>query len=194
MTIVRSIGVIVVALAVTVTNLWASGPVGIYGVVERLVFEPNEASPERVQLWGAFMFVQGGGSQAGLTTSSAARGYLYFRLPQPSNRPVTPAMIEQVKREWADLAAVAGTGDAVGFGLWGFIGPFPTSADYDPTATRPFLLEAAPRGGARTDLRVRPASEPPSGPTTYQVDAGVIRLTPDGSHAAIVAALQEALR
>ena len=39
--------------------LKASGPLGIYGIVEKVVFEPNEQAPERIQLWGAFAYVDG---------------------------------------------------------------------------------------------------------------------------------------
>ena len=37
--------------------LVASGPAGIYGVVSKVVFEPNDAAPERIQIWGAFTLV-----------------------------------------------------------------------------------------------------------------------------------------
>ena len=32
----------------------ASDPTGIYGFVDRVVFEPNDTTPERVQVWGGF--------------------------------------------------------------------------------------------------------------------------------------------
>jgi len=40
--------------------LIASGPVGFYAVIEKVVFEPDEKAPERMQLWGAFAVVDGG--------------------------------------------------------------------------------------------------------------------------------------
>jgi hypothetical protein len=57
----------------------ASGPLGIYGIIEKVVLEPDGAPPERIQLWGAFAYVEGGSGQS-LTVSPAVRGYLYFRL------------------------------------------------------------------------------------------------------------------
>jgi len=62
-----------------------SGMIGVFGIIERATFEPNEQNPERVQLWGAFSFVDRGfvlssrPDQAG-PFSPPARGYLYFVL------------------------------------------------------------------------------------------------------------------
>ena len=67
-------------LLVAAMPLTASGPLGIYGIVERVVMEPNEKAPERIQVWGAFAYVDGMAGE-GLTVSAAKRGYLYFRLP-----------------------------------------------------------------------------------------------------------------
>jgi hypothetical protein len=53
-----ALGVFVSLLAVG--DLTASGPVGIYGVIERVVFEPDESAAQRIQVWGAFAFVEGG--------------------------------------------------------------------------------------------------------------------------------------
>ena len=56
------------ALAVLVLfaagDLIASGPVGIYAMVDKVVFEPNDTAPERIQIWGAFALVDGGVSRA----------------------------------------------------------------------------------------------------------------------------------
>src|SRR5687768_10357820 len=68
-----------VVLVVGAVHLGASGPLGIYGIVEKVVFEPNEQSPERIQVWGAFAYVDGGVGSS-LTVSAPKRGYLYFRL------------------------------------------------------------------------------------------------------------------
>jgi hypothetical protein len=171
----------------------ASGPVGIYGIVEKVIFEPNEQAPERVQVWGAFAYADGTGGRA-LSISPAKRGYLYFRLPTVIPGSTEPSQVETVRKEWADLKAVAGTGQAIAFGSWGYIGDF---GRLDP-ATRPknppYLLERAPRGGEATDMRVRPASEAPASPAAYQTNAGIVKLAADGSHGAVVRQLQEALR
>jgi len=94
-----------------------------------------------------------------------------------------------VRREWHDLKAVAGTGQAVGFGAWGYIGRFA-----DPHhGGHAYFFENVPKGGDRTDLRVHPAATPTATPVTYQTNAGVVKLAAAGSHAAVVKQLQAAL-
>jgi hypothetical protein len=117
------------------------------------------------------------------------RGYLYFRLPDSTV--ATASDIEMIKREWADLRSVAGTAQAVGFGRWGYVGRFETLLRERTTGPAMFL-ERAPRGGAYTDLRVRPANEAPVTPAAYQTNAGVVRLPADGSHADLVRQLRAA--
>jgi hypothetical protein len=99
-----------------------------------------------------------------------------------------------VRKEWADLEAVAGTGQAVGFGSWGYIGGFsqllPASRPKPPGV----ILERVPSGGRTTDLRVRPPTELPMDPAAYQTNAGIVKLSASGSHAAIVKQLAAALR
>jgi hypothetical protein len=171
----------------------ASGPVGIYGIVEKVVFEPDERAPERVQVWGAFMYVDGGPAARGLDVSRAARGYLYFTLPRPDVRGATPQDVPNARREWADMKRIAGTGQAIGFGEWGYIGRFD---GLSPDATKrnpPYILQAAPHGGDPADLRVRPASEAPSAPAAYQTDAGMVKLT-ESSHAEVIKQLRDALK
>jgi hypothetical protein len=172
-----------------VANLTASGPIGIYGIVEKVVFEPTEQSPERIQVWGAFAYVDGGANSA-LAVSPVKRGYLYFKLPPASV--ATARDVEAVKKEWADLKAVAGTGQAIGFGSWGYIG---NGLQPQVRGTMPpYILERAPGGGAQTDLRVRPASEAPTVPAAYQTEFGIVKLSDRGSHAAIVKQLKDSLK
>jgi hypothetical protein len=182
----------VAALLISSAVLFASGPIGFYGIVEKVVFEPTAEAPERIQLFGAFMYVEGAGQ--GLAVSSAKRGYLYFRIRSDIPGFTSEAQVEVTKKEWADLKAVAGTGQAIAFGRWGYIGGFGVLQP-DAVASPPsFLYENKPSGGARADLRVRPASEAPSQPATYQTDAGIVKLSDTGSHAAIVKALRDALK
>ena len=166
-------------------DLTASGPVGIYGVIERVVFEPNERAPERIQVWGAFAFVDGGVRNQ-MATSMPKRGYLYFKLPRQGQ--------EIARMEWADFKAVAGTGQAIGFGNWGLIGNFNNLDSRSARDTFPYLLELFPGGGSQTDVRVRPASEPPANPGAYSTNAGIVKLSEQGSHASIVRQLKEALK
>jgi hypothetical protein len=192
MTARRSLAVLTVtAIAVFGAGLSASGRIGFYGIVEKVVFEPNETAPERLQVWGAFMYVDGGASQS-IATSPAKRGYLYFRIS--SNIPnFTPqSQIDLAKKEWADLKAVAGTGQAIGFGHWGYFGSFGAlEPDRGSEAT---VLVGAQRAGEHADLRVRPATEAPSAPATYQTETGIVKLNDAGSHATVVKQLRDALK
>lgn len=170
-----------------------SGGIGFYGIVERVVFEPAEANSERIQVWGAFAYVDTL-RPASVTVSRAERGYLYFRVRSDIPGFTSEREVEINRREWADLKALAGTGQAIGFGSWGYIGSFSV---LDPTGVAgppSYLFERKPSGGARADLRVRPANEPPAGPATYQTETGIVKLAEQGSHAAIVKLLRETLK
>jgi hypothetical protein len=165
----------------------ASGPVGIYGIIERVVFEPNEQAAERIQVWGAFALVDGGSGQP-LGTTAPVRGYLYFKLPTVFGGHAT-GDVKTVRREWNDLKAVAGTGQAIGFGSWGYIGRFA-----DPhRGGQTYFYENVPKGGERTDLRVHVSATPRATPVTYQTDSGIVKLAATGSRAAIVKQLRAAL-
>lgn len=165
----------------------ASGPVGIVGIVENVVFEPSEANAERVQLWGAFAYADGGVGRAG-AFSAARKGYLYFRLDPAA----THAQRQTVRNEWTDLKAVAGTGQAVGFGSWFYIAGFgQLQPDARPVAPSSIF---GPAGGSAVDLRVRPASEPPANPVLYTTNIGIVKIRDEGTHAAIVRQLRDALK
>ena len=161
-----------------------SGPLGIYAIVDKIVVEPSESAPERIQVWGAFAYVDQGSGQ-GLTVSPAKRGYMYFRMD--------PSQADAIKKEWADLKAVAGTGQAIGFGRWGYIGAFPGLQPDTRTSSPPYILERAPNNPV-TDLRVRPASETPANAALYQTNAGIVKLSDSGGHATIVKQLKDALK
>lgn len=89
----------------TAVTLRASDFVGVYAVVEKVVLEPSETAPERIQIWGAFALSDG---QSGSGYGTAERGYLYY---------ACPAGREAVcRKEWADLRSVAGKDTGVGFG------------------------------------------------------------------------------
>jgi hypothetical protein len=84
--------------------------VGIYCMLEQVVVEPPESSkadPQRIQLWGAFMFADAKGDSYG----PATRGYMYFACP--------PGKTAGCKRDWADLTWYGGTGKGIGFGTRG---------------------------------------------------------------------------
>jgi len=182
-----------VLLVVSGSRLAGSGAIGLYGIVEKVVFEPAELAPERVQVWGAFAYADGAGEGYG-PVSAARRGYLYFRLPDVTAGMTSMATIDTIRTEWADLKAVAGTGQAVAFGRWGYIAGF---ASLDPAArpTPPsVILHRVPQGGATSDLRVRPAMEAPASPAVYETNTGIVKLSDQGNHAAVVQALRAALK
>ena len=85
--------------------LHASDFVGVYAVVEKVVLEPSETAPERIQIRGAFAFSDG---KRGSGYGEAQRGYLYYSCPA--------AQLTLCRKEWADLQSVAGKNIGVGFG------------------------------------------------------------------------------
>jgi len=186
---VLGIGLVIV----TAAPLSASGYLGIYGIVEKVVFEPSEAAAERLQVWGAFMFVDGDAA-INRGTSGAKKGYLYFKLLDVASA-TTESKRTVARREWNDLKTVAGTGQAVGFGNWMyFLGPFEAFLPDQRPISPSFISEfVTPPGGAVTDLRVRAASEPPASPAMYTTNIGVVKLT-EASHAAAIKQLKDALK
>jgi hypothetical protein len=78
-----------------------SDPIGVYALVDKVVLEPNEQTPERIQIWGAFSVAEGRGE----TYAAPRRGYLYYKL--------NPAKSEVCLKEWADLKSLAGTRQCV---------------------------------------------------------------------------------
>src|SRR5437870_673605 len=57
-------------------NCVASDPNGIYAFVDKVVLEPSEGAPERIQIWGGFALAEGNGYQY----APAERGFMYFKL------------------------------------------------------------------------------------------------------------------
>jgi hypothetical protein len=104
--------VVLLVLGVGAAVLSASGPIGVYAIVERVILEPNDAKPERIQIWGAFSI----GSRNGGQYSAPRRGYLYYKLDTQSSHSRQASLAA-----WADLRQVAGSDEVVGFG-GGFYG------------------------------------------------------------------------
>jgi hypothetical protein len=98
-------GIVLGVCALTAVTLRASDMVGVYAVVEKVLLEPSDAAPQRIQIWGAFALSD---QKSGSSYGAAQRGYLYYSCP---------AGRETVcRREWEDLKAVAGKDTGVGFG------------------------------------------------------------------------------
>jgi hypothetical protein len=89
----------------------ASGPIGVYALVDKVTFEPSADKPERIRITG--VFIAAAETPDNSTTYAAPqRGYLYLALPRGNE--------ELARREWADLRTIAGTRQVVGLGSsWG---------------------------------------------------------------------------
>ena len=96
---------LLVLMAMASALLIASGPAGCYAIVQKVVFEPNDAAPKRIQVWGIFSLADG---KSGNGYLPPQRGYLYFALP-----PGQPDSIALA--EWSDLKMVAGTESVITF-------------------------------------------------------------------------------
>lgn len=82
-----------------------SDPMGVYAVIEKVVLEPKEGKPERIQVWGSFCLAKG---RSGDDYELPARGYLYYS--------IDPQKSEDCRAEWSDLASVAAKDQGVTFG------------------------------------------------------------------------------
>ena len=82
-----------------------SDPIGLYAVVDKVVLEPSETAPERIQIWGAFALSE---TNSPDSYSAPQTGYLYYRCQSGQE--------STCRNEWADLKSVAGKGVGVGFG------------------------------------------------------------------------------
>jgi hypothetical protein len=110
------------ALLSTAPIVHASDRIGVYTRVDKVVVEPDERAPQRVQVWGVFSLAD---PKSADDYRPAHSGYLYFRLPEAAT---------QALREWADLKAVAGTSQIVAFGSrWSSV-PRLRQADEAPSA------------------------------------------------------------
>ena len=100
---------VAVVLAITLCPgvVTASGPIGVYALVNKVVLEPSADKPERIRISGVFIAAVETPDNS-TVYSAPQRGYLYFELPKGNE--------ELARREWADLKSVAGTRQVVGFG------------------------------------------------------------------------------
>src|SRR5690242_5034784 len=97
--------IVVGAVALAAAPLHASDPIAVFAKIDKVVMEPNESSPERIQLWGSFSVADAKDRYSYLPPQN---GYLFYRLP--AEKP------DVARKEWNDLKAAAGTGDVIGFG------------------------------------------------------------------------------
>jgi hypothetical protein len=142
-------------------------PVGVYGVIERVVFEPDSAGAERVQVWGVFALAHTFEFRDGKIESidfvrfhPAERGYLYYSLK--------PAEAVATRSEWAVLAEAAGTGTPVAFGSR--VPPDQMQSAGGRASADEMVAAAAI--WERHNGRVRPAVEQPSEPDPFPLLPG----------------------
>jgi hypothetical protein len=136
----RWIAAVAVILAAGVLELRASGPAALYAIVQKVVLEPNDTAPERIQVWGVFSIWD----SAARSYSAPERGYMYFKLPGPAdvqwrsggNRPSAPIALA----EWADLKRVAGNTNGVAFGEQGYWRGRLRKPDEKPDAPDPYPI------------------------------------------------------
>jgi hypothetical protein len=110
---------------------------GVYARVDKVVLEPNANAPERIQIWGAFALAS---KEDRNSYGSAQRGYLYFTCK--------PGKEEVCRKEWADLKAIAGTGQVIGFG-----------------------------GRSQPRPRVRKGEDKPADPDEYPLNFGLVKVS-----------------
>jgi hypothetical protein len=179
-----------------VSAAYGSGPIRVYALIERVVFEGPEDAPEAVRVYGAFTFVE----ERLSSNSTPQTGYMYFRLPpdrDPHDFRLPRDARELTWNEWRDFAEVAGTGEAVAFGAYSYSGNFDllgADSSWPEAGLLPYAggpgLYGIPR--ATANLTVRPESSSPTDAAYYAPGIGVVRLG-EGNHGAIVEALRSAL-
>ena len=146
-------------------DLRASDQLGIYAIVEKVVFEPSESAPQRIQIWGAFVVPV---PMSSFQYKPAERGYLYFK--------IAPGKEEITRKEWADLKAVAGTGQGIAFAQYWVPNP------NDPSGNPLHALE----------VRVHKAGDSVV-PDVYPLGIGVVKMGNQDNQLRIVNQLKEAL-
>jgi len=119
----------------------ASGPVAVYAKVDRVVMEPSERAPDRIQVWGVFAVASSTNTSS---FSAPARGYLYYRLPaKPDNASETDLLT--ARNEFRDLKSVAGDGEIYAFGAqWKGV-PTVHRTDEKPSSPDVFTLNVGIR-------------------------------------------------
>lgn len=166
-------------------QLAGSGTAAIYALVSKVVLEPNGRAPERIQIWGAFSLASSG------ATLTPQRGYLYFDLPNDEKQ--RKASLQ----EWADLKAVAGTGQVVAFGEIVFMGNFEDeliSRQQSGDTKAPFLTPYHREGHYSSRNILRLESIKPTDPDNYPLGIGVTKLASSGNLVSVVEKLKAALR
>jgi len=167
--------------------------VQIYGIVERVVFEPNDRIPERIKVYGAFALLYTNQepvlvfSGSGDVPYTPHRGFLYFKLPPTAPNDTKNISRATARTEWADLKTVAGTGQAIMFGSWTstYLGLVHNSR------TETGFVSGPPYDDA---LRVLDEGEKSPRPIPYTMDTGIQKIPNQGKYGVLITQLKQALQ
>jgi hypothetical protein len=108
----RIVAALTIAMVGATAGVIASDRVGIYGIVDKVVFEPSAENPERVQIWGSFAVATRNDSNL---YDAVQRGYLYFTAGRLYNGGPNAVSKDMTRAEWNDLKSLAGTRRIVAF-------------------------------------------------------------------------------
>ena len=96
---------LMVAMAFS-TEVKAGGPPPVCMVVDKIVLEPDEKAPTRIQVWGTFIFCKDNA-----TYDAPVSGYLYYTADKGKE--------EACRKEWAKLQKLAADKHIVALGFCG---------------------------------------------------------------------------
>jgi len=100
-----------VALFLGSVGLFASDPVGVYGIIDRVAVTPAADGSATAQIWGSFVVAVAPPSRSYAPEEAygkVSKGYLLYHVASFKG--------STAEAEWNDLRRVAGTGTIVGFG------------------------------------------------------------------------------
>jgi hypothetical protein len=123
-----SLATLALGITIAAVPLRASDPIGVYGLVDRVVVTAPAGGNATAQIWGTFSVAVRPPTSSYKPEEAygkAAKGYLFFTCP--AGKAAT------CDAEWNDLKSLAGTGQTVGFGSrWG------TATTVRPADQQPF--------------------------------------------------------
>src|SRR5438132_11431713 len=97
---------LVIVLALT-AKASGGGPPPVCMAVDKIVLEPNDVAPTRIQIWGTFIFLEDSRTMYG----DPVRGHLYYT--------AIPGKEKECRKQWADLRELAAADQIVAYGLCG---------------------------------------------------------------------------
>lgn len=140
----------ILAMTAWVGVVNASGPLGVYALVDKVTFEPSADKPERIRISGVFIAAKETPDNS-TVYGEPQRGYLYLALSKAKADIAQQDLNDALaRREWADLKSIAATRQVVGFGTSWF-----------------------------NRVRVRKADEEAKTPDVYPMGNGLVKMNSD---------------